>query len=363
MRTLEQLLSQNSNKVIFESIVGSQAYGTALPHSDEDIKGIYVVPESMHLTLDPLPSQVSDDKGDTVYYSIARFLELALTANPNIIELLFMPEECIRKRSPGYDLLEQHRSIFITKQAYESHVGYAHAQIKKARGQNKWVNNPQPETPPNIEDFCWFIPDKPGQSSDLPYRPKTITSTDISWTECHVAALEHSPNMYRLYHYGPNARGVIRGGKVVCESIPIEDEHQRCIGLLSVNHNAFERAVRDHKNYWTWVKNRNEARWQTQESGQIDYDAKNMMHTFRLLLSGESILKTGSPIVRFQGEALEFLMNIRAGKFKYDTLIDKAEAKTQELKTLHDQSDLPDFPDTSKAEELLREITHIQSNL
>lgn len=163
--------------------------------------------------------------------------------------------------------------------------------------------------------------------------------------------------MYRLYHYGPGARGVIRGGQIVCQSIPMEEERKHCIGLLSVNQNAFERAVRDHENYWTWVKNRNEARWQTQENGQIDYDAKNMMHTFRLLLSGESILKTGAPIVRFEGETLKFLMNIRAGKFDYESLIEKAEAKTQELKALHDASDLPEHPDTDKVEELLKTIT------
>lgn len=63
MRTLEQLLSQHSERVIFESTVGSQAYGTALPGSDEDIKGIYVVPELIYLTLEPLPTQVSDEKG------------------------------------------------------------------------------------------------------------------------------------------------------------------------------------------------------------------------------------------------------------------------------------------------------------
>ena len=36
----------------------------------------------------------------------------------------------------------------------------------------------------------------------------------------------------------------------------------------------------------------------------MDYDAKNMMHLVRLLLSGENIVKTGEPIVRFDGERL-----------------------------------------------------------
>ena len=359
MRTLEQLLSRNYDRVIFESVVGSQAYGTALPESDEDIKGIYVVPSSDYLTLDPLPPQVSDQKGDTVYYALHRFLDLALGANPNIIELLFMPEDCVRHRSTAFDLLQQNRALFVTKQAYDSHVGYAHAQIRKARGQNKWVNNPQPKERPKLEDFCWYIPQLNSDKSEMPYRPRPIAETGLKLTECHVAALEHNPGMYRVYHYGKEARGVIRGGKVVCESIPYDDEFSRCVGLLCANENAFERAVRDHENYWTWKENRNESRWETQESGIIDYDAKNMMHTFRLLLSGESILRYGAPIVRFEGEPLKFLMDIRAGTFAYDFLIARAESKVKELKTLSESCSLPEKPDASKVDALLREITEM----
>lgn len=358
MLTLEQLLSDRRS-ILFESVVGSHAYGTALPHSDLDVKGIFAVPARAHLTLAGAPEQLGDAKGDLVYYSLARFLELALNANPNIIELLFMPEDCVRHRSAAFDLLEANRSLFVTKQAYESHVGYADAQIKKARGQNKWINNPQPEQAPGLEDFCWFVPSPSDKDVSLPYRPRRVGEAGIDLNECHAAALEHAHSMYRLYRYGAGARGVFRGGKVVCESIPIEDERARCIGLLCVNDQAFERAVRDHRNYWDWRRNRNEARWLTQESGSIDYDAKNMMHTFRLLLSGESILRRGAPIVRFEGAPLAFLMEIRAGRFRYDDLIEQAEAKVQALKEIRDRCDLPESPALGKAEELLQEATAI----
>ena len=356
MRTLDQLLSDFRNRVIFESVVGSQAYGTALADSDEDIKGIYVIPSYEYLTLDPLPTQLSDFKGDIVYYSLIRFLELARNANPNIIELLFMPDKCVRRRTSAFDLLEGTRSIFITKQVYDSHVGYAHAQIRKARGQNKWVNNPQPKENPRLEDFCWLIPYPTNDTKEMPYRPKLVESTGISMSECHVASLEHSPNMYRIYHYGKSARGVIRGGKIVCESIPIDDEVEKCLGLLCVNENAFKRAVCDHKNYWEWRKNRNEARWQTQESGHIDYDAKNLMHTFRLLLSAKSILKYGAPKVLFEGESLKFLMDIRSGLYDYGELMVKAKSMVEELKELKDQCDLPEKPNEAKLTTLLRDV-------
>ena len=157
MLTFENILLENRPSIIFESVVGSQAYGTSLPESDEDIKGIFAVSAGEYLNLESPPSQLSDEKGDKVYYSIRRFLELAATANPNIIELLFMPPDCIRYKSPSFTLLEERRDMFLTKAVFESHIGYAEAQIKKALGQNKWVNNPQPEERPKLEEFCWYL--------------------------------------------------------------------------------------------------------------------------------------------------------------------------------------------------------------
>ena len=86
------------------------------------------------------------------------FLELAATANPNIVELLFMPKDCVVQRTSLGERLVANRELFISKKAYETHIGYAHSQIKRARGRNKWVNNPQPEEPPSRDDFCRIIP-------------------------------------------------------------------------------------------------------------------------------------------------------------------------------------------------------------
>ena len=58
------------------------------------------------------------------------------------------------------------------------------------------------------------------------------------------------------------------------------------------------------------------ARWVQQERGELDYDAKNMMHLTRLLFSGENIVKNGEPIGRFEGEKLETLLPIESTKYK-----------------------------------------------
>ncbi|TVP78349.1 MAG: hypothetical protein EA353_08575 [Puniceicoccaceae bacterium] len=350
-------VKMDRSKIIFETVVGSRAYGTHHAQSDEDIKGIYIEPTASLLTLAKPVEQINDDKGDIVYYSLRRFLDLALSANPNIIELLFMPEECVRRIHPTFQPILDHRQLFITKQAYVSHVRYAQSQIKKAKGQNKWVNNPQPEQAPELMDFCWFVPLQSGHG-EAPLRPKSLTDTTIKLAECHASSMEHAPNVFRLYHYGPEAKGVFRGQSIFCEAIPIEHETTHCVGLLIFNEQAYARAIKDHQNYWIWRKHRNEHRWQTQENGQIDYDAKNMMHMFRLMLSAESILQQGLPIVRFDGEPLAFLKNVLAGAFSHEALLQEAETISARLDSLYEESTLPEQPDTARAEELLKSVTH-----
>jgi uncharacterized protein len=85
-------------------------------------------------------TSLSEAWGDTVFYSLWRFVELAAQANPNLIELLFMPEDCIVGIHRAFEAVLDARHLFVTRAAYDSHIGYAQAQLRKARGQNKWIN-------------------------------------------------------------------------------------------------------------------------------------------------------------------------------------------------------------------------------
>ena len=353
--TIEALFTQ-PHFILLECVSGSHAYGLNRPGSDRDLRGIYAVPAVSYLSLSGPPLQLSDAKNDVIFYSLKRFAELAMASNPNMLELLFSPEDCRLRVSKGGHRLIQSRQIFLSRACHQSHVAYANAQIQKARGQNKWVNRPQPEAPPRQEDFCWFLPAEAARQNP-PMRPVRLADSGVRLEECHAAGLEHSSEFHRLYHYGPQARGVFRGGNMVVESIPLEDESPRFIGLLLFNRNAYESAQRDHKNYWTWRSERNPARWEQQESGERDYDAKNMMHTFRLLMAAEFLLKEGTLRVRFEGKDRAFLLSIREGEHSYEKLIAEAERRTAELEGLLAKSPLPETPNTIAVEELLLTIT------
>lgn len=358
MHTLDELLTNGTRQVIFSCIAGSRAYGTQIQGSDEDIRGLYVVRSPAYLPLNRPPAQLSDERGNTVYYSLRRCIELLAEANPNILELLFTPPDCVRSTSPEMDKLIGARSLFITRQCGDTHIGYAMSQIKKARGQNKWVNNPKPPQVPRKEDFCFVIRKEDLVTSGAPpCRPVSLNRAGWLLPEYHAAKLKHVPDTYRLYYYGPGARGVFRGDVLVCESIPEPDEASLFAGLLIFNEQSWKQALTEHQNYWGWRKNRNNSRWEAQEAGQLDFDAKNMMHTIRLLMSGRSILRNGSPIVRFEGQSLNLLIDIRAGKMTFDVIMNVANELMSECESLKSTSKLPQSCDMTAADALLSDLT------
>ena len=77
--------------IIYECISGSRAYGLALPTSDTDIRGVFILPKEQYYGLNYIP-QVADETNDTVYYELGRYIELLGKSNPNILELLATPK-------------------------------------------------------------------------------------------------------------------------------------------------------------------------------------------------------------------------------------------------------------------------------
>ena len=152
--SFQTLHSDGGARVIFRGIVGSRAYGTNRPGSDEDVRGVFLVPPVEYALLAAPPEQVADERNDRLYYSLRRFAELAAASNPNALEMFWLPPDCIRLDTPRFARLRENRALFLSRRAVDTHIGYALAQIKKARGCNKRVWNPQPEEPPAPEAFC-----------------------------------------------------------------------------------------------------------------------------------------------------------------------------------------------------------------
>ena len=361
---------KSSDYLIFEAISGSMAYGTNRPDSDTDLRGIFRLPKDQKLTLLDYSKEIADDTQDVKYYELEKFMRLAAECNPSILELLWLPQDCIQFKNPIMDKLLENRDLFVSKKAYHTFNGYAYSMLQKAQSKNRFVNNPKAKERPTREDFCFFIPIRDvenypfdfseemiKQMEMFPARPIHIKAIDLDLSKFHCARLEQSSHMYRLYYYGDAAKGVFRGSDMLStESIPISDESTHFVGYLTYNQDLYEKNLRDWKSYWEWMNNRNEARWIDQEKGIFQYDRKNAMHCVRLILSGKNILKYGEPIVRFTGAPLQFLKKIREGEIEYSALIEIIDIEIKNLEELNNSSTLPWGCDMVKIDKLYKEL-------
>ena len=123
--TIQEL--EKNNLLGYKYIRGSHLYGTNLPpvngveQSDIDYGGVYVLPNDMLLGLNQLyQTQVSDEKCDTVYYELGKWVELLINSNPNTLESLYIPKDkVIGEIHPAIQLFIDNRDLFLTKKMFQ----------------------------------------------------------------------------------------------------------------------------------------------------------------------------------------------------------------------------------------------------
>ena len=347
MLTIKDL--KEKNLLLFEGISGSKAYGLSLPSSDTDIKGVFVLPQDSFYGLDYIP-QVNDAKNDEVYYELGRFVELLYKNNPNILELLNTPKDCILYEDPLFKKLAP--ALFLSKQCKDTFAGYAMSQIKKARGLNKKIMNPMDKERKGILDFC-YVQYAQG-AIDL---KAWLTKHNFVQEFCGLVNIPHMRDIYGLYYdtnQTYNFQGITRTKTVdtiILSSIPKEAKQ---VAILYFNKDGYKKYCKDYKQYWDWVDKRNDSRYENTISHGKNYDAKNIMHTFRLLDMAEEILSTGNIHVRRPNRAA--LLEIRRGVFEYDTLMKKAEEKVARIEQFYSNSLLPEQPNKVQIEKVLVSI-------
>jgi predicted nucleotidyltransferase len=137
--------------LIYKVISGSIAYGTNNSDSDEDIRGIFIPSIEYFLGNHNIEQVEKSGQEDSVLYTLKRFFFLASQLNPNIVELLFMPDECIKYIHPLFEEVLENKTKFLSQKALHTYTGYATAQIKKMKLHYDWYKN-KPEKP-SIEEY------------------------------------------------------------------------------------------------------------------------------------------------------------------------------------------------------------------
>ena len=373
-------------------IRGSHAYGTNVETSDTDYGGVYIQ------NIDDIlgfgyKDQINDDKNDIVIYEIKRFLELVSSNNPNILELLNTPEDCILYKHPIFDEVIKNKDKFISKICGKSFGGYSTAQIKKSKGQNKKQNWEKDKvTRKDVLDFVYVIE---GEKS-IPWKVWNETK-GYEDRFCGVCNVPNARDVYAVY-YDDEARSLFstkltsKMRSYVFESRLYKDENgdlkskplslgykglvktgegnnvaeSNALRLSSIpkgetpicnivyNKDGYSEHCKDFKSYEDWLSNKNESRWVDVKSHDQKIDGKNLMHCKRLIQMSREIAEGKGINVR-RSDA-EYLISIRKGEIDLETLINEVEKEIVEIDELFANSNLPDKVDENFVNELLIKI-------
>jgi uncharacterized protein len=163
MSTLQRLADRGLIKpprwlpgnVQYETIMGSVAYGVSSDSSDVDVYGWAIPPKDdlfPHLRGEvpgfgtPRPRfeqyqehHVKDRDAlaghgrmyDLTIYGIVKFFNLAMENNPNVIDSLFTPVNCVLHATRVGNLVRENRRMFLHKGAWPKFKGYAYSQLHK----------------------------------------------------------------------------------------------------------------------------------------------------------------------------------------------------------------------------------------
>jgi predicted nucleotidyltransferase len=257
---------------VLRTVTGSHLYGTSTPESDHDEAGIFVpnqayvigtkTCEQVEIKSNPSDSGKRNGPEDTdlVLYSLPKFIHLASGCNPNIIELLFSNSYSYLSPLVGEELVKN-RSLFLSQLVRKTFVGYAKAQMAK-------------------------LTTKKSRLTAIRSAKARIEGYRGSYTKHLLDKLYVRDNeqIYKTYEAGLTIAHVWN------DLISLEQEY----GL------------------------------RTKSVEQYGYDTKFAMHIIRLLYEAIDLLENGTLIFPFTGDSLKHLMDVRAGKWGLEGVLECA---------------------------------------
>lgn len=97
-------------------------------------------------------------KLDAECYEIGHVFRQLSSSNPNTLELLNLPDDCIFYKTTDYDLLIEHKEDYLTKDSYKPFCSYAESQLKKMHSYGKKTNRDEREALTKLSplDFCFI---------------------------------------------------------------------------------------------------------------------------------------------------------------------------------------------------------------
>jgi hypothetical protein len=306
---LKGLSQEQVDRLLPEGLIslcwrGSVAHGMYVPQSDpdsiddKDVMGIYIAPLEHYLGFGREDVYEKwEGEWDCVFYEVRKFIGLLLNCNPNVLSLLWLKPNGIIYENAFGARLRENRDLFVTRKAYHSFSGYAHAQFKKMISFNQEAQ----ELMQQLEE----------QLIGLGIDPESCDAGDSLRTLDGASFVGATPAMMEVVkRYRGERRRYYSGG-------------------------------------YMGKKRRELVR-------RVGYDAKNAAHLIRLLRMGIEFLTEGTIYVE-RADAPE-LLDIKRGAWPLEKVKSEAERLFQLSQEAYVRSTLPPEPDRARAERLCVEM-------
>lgn len=307
------ILSQQKYKFLYEdeffkthpicylTLAGSRAYGTNTPNSDIDIRGFYLDNVDELLTLTNIKEEYINKETDTVIYSFKKFMKLLASCNPNIIELLGTKEEHILLSTNISKLIRNNSSLFLSKRAYITFIGYATSQLRRLENALSINNKSDKQLLQSINNSL-------------------LSTLDF--------------------------KNIDSNGKF---SIYITDDEIEC--NISAN-SSLKKLINFFKSLDVTVKNFDSLNHRNRKK-DTDHLNKHAMHLIRLYLMGIDILLKHK-INTYRSE--KYLMDIRFGKMTMAEVFKLQQELNNKIVDAYEKSSLPDTADINKINQLILQV-------
>ncbi len=293
--------------VVLEATVGSHAWGLADADSDVDQRGVFALPFTWTQGLVAPPEDLVSADGSATYWAAGKAIRQALRADPNTLEMLFLPSA--RALDPIGEWLLAERDAFVSVEIYGTFGRYALGQLRRLEQGLRLAEH-------RAVVLEWLRADP------------TLTLDEVAAKLANVSTRATPSEADGIHQAKQYIKQLYRS---------LADQ-----GLLEAN--EFAALVR------------------FAEEKSADFDLprelrpKNAYNLVRLLATATRWLREGSATFEVEGDLRTRLLAIKKGEVSLDEVLAEAEAMAPDLEHARDASSLPKRPDVLRADALLRRV-------
>ncbi len=285
---------------------GSFGYGTNNENSDIDLRGALIEGKKYLYGFESF-EQFEELETDTVIYSLKKFVKMCSEANPNVLELLGVEDDCVVQMDDNGKFMRENSEIFLSKKVIKTYGNYSTAQLRRL--QNALCHD-------SMED-----------QDRLKHMRNSLLSQ-----------LDHFQRNYKSF--GENAINIVVD----------EEKSELCFDIDLTNYpiNDFVSIYSELSNT---VKTYNKLNHRNNKKDDAHIN-KHAMHLIRLLITGIDILN-GKGIITKRRDEHKLLMDLRNGVYSYEDIFKMTDEYTTKFEEAATKTALPEDVNPREIESFL----------